>query len=765
MKMQIRMALVLFFPALLWAEAPSYTRDIQPIFTEKCVACHACYDAPCQLNLGSPQGLLRGASKQVVYDGARTQDEAPTRLFVDAQDEKIWRGKGFFSVVEKNEDNKMISLMSKMLTLGHKKRFEDNQKLAKNIDISIDKVNSCAANEDEFTDYEKEHRLEGMPYAVTGLSEEEHAKIQAWLAAGAPIDKKPFILTADYQQLIKEWESFLNQKSAKQKLVARWLYEHLFLAHLYFSDKKDSPFFELVRSKTAPGKPIEMIATELPNQDPGTTFYYRIRPIQGVLVHKTHITYPLSSTKLKRTEELFFKEKWTVAQLPGYSERERSNPFTTFAAIPAKARYQFMLDNAEYFVRTFIRGPVCRGQIATDVIRDNFWTLFQSPERDLFVTDVGYQQNAAKLLALPGQNSELKALITQWPKYRKLQNQYADLRQAAYALKQMKGAQFQDIWNGDGENKNALLSIFRHQNSASVRAGLMGEIPQTLWLMDYPIFERTYYQLVANFNVFGAVAHQAQTRLYFDLIRHDAEINFLRLLPANTREPIYDDWYQGMASIKMISSYADLDELAPVDVVYKTDNPKKELAERIMTTFAKINARPDFINRCEFPNCGRGEASPWHDVDNQLSVLASKPAQNLAVIDFFPEVTFLRVTQAKGQREVYTILRNRAHSNVAFMLGESLRWQSEKDTLTIYPGILASYPNFIFDVKKEDVSVFVAALNGVKTEQEFSDLAYRFGIRRTHPKFWEVFHDFTRYLQEREPIEAAVLDMSRMENL
>ncbi|WP_346657193.1 fatty acid cis/trans isomerase [Pseudomonas sp. SWRI154] len=34
--------------------------------------------------------------------------------------------------------------------------------------------------------------------------------------------------------------------------------------------------------------------------------------------------------------------------------------------MPAQARYQFMLDNAENFVRTFIRGPVCRGQIATD---------------------------------------------------------------------------------------------------------------------------------------------------------------------------------------------------------------------------------------------------------------------------------------------------------------------------------------------------------------------------------------------------------------
>ncbi|MFS7182875.1 hypothetical protein AB6846_22380 [Serratia proteamaculans] len=66
------------------APALSYTRDIQPIFTEKCVACHACYDSACQLNLGSGEGAARGASKLPVYDGERSQASQPTRLFYDA---------------------------------------------------------------------------------------------------------------------------------------------------------------------------------------------------------------------------------------------------------------------------------------------------------------------------------------------------------------------------------------------------------------------------------------------------------------------------------------------------------------------------------------------------------------------------------------------------------------------------------------------------------------------------------------------------------
>lgn len=84
--------LFIFIAPLLQAEPISYSRDVQPIFTAKCVACHACYDAPCQLNLGSGEGVQRGANKLPVYDGGRTDEQAPTRLFLDAHSEAACRG-------------------------------------------------------------------------------------------------------------------------------------------------------------------------------------------------------------------------------------------------------------------------------------------------------------------------------------------------------------------------------------------------------------------------------------------------------------------------------------------------------------------------------------------------------------------------------------------------------------------------------------------------------------------------------------------------
>ena len=65
----------------LQAAPISYSKDVQPIFESHCVACHACYDAPCQLNLGSSQGAQRGASKDLVYDGGRLKEAPTTQLF------------------------------------------------------------------------------------------------------------------------------------------------------------------------------------------------------------------------------------------------------------------------------------------------------------------------------------------------------------------------------------------------------------------------------------------------------------------------------------------------------------------------------------------------------------------------------------------------------------------------------------------------------------------------------------------------------------
>ncbi|MGK8436607.1 fatty acid cis/trans isomerase [Ectopseudomonas hydrolytica] len=740
------------------AEAISYIDDVQPILTHKCIACHACYDAPCQLNLGSGEGVLRGASKQPVYDGTRSKAQATTRLYLDAQGEAAWRQRGFHSVLA--GENGQAALIKRMLELGRSQPLEPNAKLPGNLDIAITRSNSCPLP-GEFAAYAQKNPHGGMPFAVTGLSDDEYATLQQWLAQGAPVAEQKLQPSVAELEQIARWEAFLNAPGARQDLVSRWLYEHLFLAHLHFAGGELGHFFQLVRSRTPSGQPIDPIATRRPNDDPGTEFHYRLWPIQGVIVHKTHITYPLSDAGLARVQELFFGEDWPLDAVPGYGAQRRANPFETFAAIPPRARYQFMLDNAEYFVRTFIRGPVCRGQIATDVIRDNFWALFQAPEHDLYVTDAAYRSEATPLLAMPGQFDEIGDLPGLWRDYRNKRNAYENLRKGAYA--DAPPADWAHIWSG---NDNALLSIFRQHDSASVRKGLLGEIPQTLWWMDYPLFERTYYQLVVNFDVFGNVSHQAQTRLYFDLIRNGAEVNFLRLLPAGARKGYLYDWYQNSGKLKMWLDYTSVDHRSPSGLALEDQNPKQQFAVQLLQRYASLNARPDPINRCSGAHCHRDGLPPeLRDAEQTLSRLASRPAGGLRVIRQLPEATLLRVELADGSREVYSLLRNRAHSNVAFMLGEELRYQPRLDTLTIYPEVLSSYPNFLFSLKASEMDEFVAQMERAADAAAFERIVERWGIRRSHPQFWRYFHDLAEHIRETQPVEAGVLDMNRYQNL
>ncbi|KAF2411414.1 Fatty acid cis/trans isomerase (CTI) [Pseudomonas antarctica] len=740
------------------APAISYTRDVQPIFTEKCVACHACYDSACQLNLGSAEGSARGASKTPVYDGERSQAAPTTRLFYDAFGKPAWQQKGFYSVLD--AQGSQAALMARMLELGHNAPLQPNAKLPDEIVLGLNRENLCAMP-GEFNAYAGSHPKEGMPLAVTGLTDQQYQTLQRWLASGAPMDEQGLAPSAKEALQVQQWENLFNQPGARESLVARWLYEHLYLAHIYFENGEPGHFFQWVRSRTPSGQPIDLIATRRPNDDPGTQVYYRLWPVQGVIVHKTHITYPFSAAKMARIKALFYAGDWQVNALPGYGPGRRANPFETFEAIPAKARYQFMLDNAEYFVRTFIRGPVCRGQIATDVIRDNFWTLFQDPDHDLYITDARYRGQATPLLAMPGQNDDVGSVLSLWLAYRDKRNQYEALRRDSYA--DLPPPSWSSLWAG---NDNALLSIFRHFDSASVNKGLIGEVPQTMWLFDYPLLERTYYQLAVNFDVFGNVSHQAQTRLYFDLIRNGAEQNFLRLMPADTRDDFMDDWYQNSGKLKLWLDYEAIDDDKPSGLHLDEKDPKRDFANQLLTRYGNLNASPDPINRCTGAYCSRDGIEPaLQDAEQALSRLTLRPAAGLKVIDQLPEATMLRVETASGQRVVYSLLRNRAHSNVAFLLGEAYRYQPGLDTLTVYPGVLSSYPNFMFNIAAQQVPEFVAAMENAKDAKRFEKIVDRWGIRRSHPQFWQYFHDLSQYIRETTPVEAGVLDMNRYENL
>jgi hypothetical protein len=750
-------------------QTTSYRRDIKPILEGKCIACHGCYDAPCQLNLTSGEGLLRGANKKAVYDTARLTAAQPTRLYVDATTPVQWREKGFTSVFNEAgsrlDDNLEHSLLYNMITLGKEHPLAPNAPVPESIELGLQRKNECPLPS-EFQDYARSRPEQGMPLAITGLSEREYATLRQWIREGALIDEPPAVPTAEEEQRIGEWEDFFNRRPLRNRLVSRYLYEHYFLAHFYFEGSNGGNFFELVRSGTPPGEPVRVIATRRPDDDPGQPFYYRLRPIQGTLVHKTHITYALSPARMRRLEALFLAPAWDIPQLPGYSRANALNPFETFAAIPARARYQFLLDTAHYTVMTFIRGPVCRGQVATDVIDDQFYVLFQDPDADPSVTDPDYLARVTPYLALTRESGGALATVVDWVEHKHERNEYIRLRGEYFRQHRPEGPALEDIWDGDGTNTNAALTVFRNFDNAMVAKGFVGAVPKTLWVMDYPMLERTYYELVVNYDVFGAAGHQAETRLYFDLIRSGAEDNFLHFMPPGVRTDMRDSWYRGTeAQLKIRSIYEIVNEDLPVQIAYRTADPKTEFVTLVAWRLKSLAGQEDVLNRCARPPCYRqGASAAERQADAALQTLTSKPAsrESMQFVDFMPDVAFLRISTGRPSQDLaYTLIRNKAHTNVAFMFEEEKRREPGADTLTAYHGLLGSYPNFLINVPLDEIDAFAGALQAARTREQFLEVVNTYGLSRTHPRIWENFHWFVDFMRRNYPIQAGVYDLNR----
>ena len=286
----------------------SYRKDVQPIVERRCVVCHACYDGPCQLKLTAWEGIARGTSKAAVYDAARLREAPTTRLFLDAQLPSQWWERGFSPVLNNRaatpETNLAASVLYRSLQLKREHPLPATPVLSKAFDFSLDRKATCP-RVDEYENYAANQPLAGMPYGLPGLDEREFATIQRWIAAGAPYEGDPPLAPA-VQEQIRTWETFLNGESNKERLMSRYLYEHLYLGTLYFEGDTERRPLRLIRSAVAPGKPAVPIATRRPYDDPGVArVYYRLVPARETIVAKTHMPYALSAARMAKYRDWF----------------------------------------------------------------------------------------------------------------------------------------------------------------------------------------------------------------------------------------------------------------------------------------------------------------------------------------------------------------------------------------------------------------------------------------------------------------------------
>jgi len=372
------LAWFLFVPLIA---AQDYPPQIKQTLERRCMVCHGCYDAPCQLKLDAWEGLQRGASKDKVYDGTRLLTAKMTRLFEDAQTTEQWREKGFYPVLGAAQGEGSDALMRRMLDLKQQHPLPDGDLLPASFDLGLDRDQQCPKPE-EFDSFAKNYPLWGMPYGFPGLRSSEHEALASWLSKGAPAAERAAV-TPPQAEEVQKWEQYLNRQGLREELVSRYIFEHLFIGDIYFSDLAGPvQFFKLVRSRTPPGQAIEVIATRRPYDSPGeAAFFYRLQPLRTAVMAKRHMPYALDDARMDRWNALFFDVDYDVSSAPGYAADVASNPFVAFRDLPVEARYKFMLDEAQFTIMGFIKGPVCRGQVALNVIDDHFWVVFADPDQ------------------------------------------------------------------------------------------------------------------------------------------------------------------------------------------------------------------------------------------------------------------------------------------------------------------------------------------------------------------------------------------------
>ncbi len=746
--------------ASLAAGAVDYDTQVRPILESRCVVCHACYDAPCQLKLGSSEGIERGASVDKVYDAGRLLQADLTRLFEDAHTTTAWRKKGFHPVLnertQNSRANREAGLLYRALELKRSHPVDPGALLPGDVDLRLRHDEQCPTAQG-FNRHARKHPEWGMPYGLPGLSASEHEIVTRWLEQGAvhvaaPRPRDP--LAAE----VERWEQFLNEDSLKARLASRYIYEHLFLGHVYFADGESGApprYFDLVRSATPPGQPIDRISTRRPYDDPGVARpYYRLQPLREAVVAKLHLPYRLDADRMRRWQALFRDADYEVTKLPSYATKVASNPFIAFREIPVSSRYRFMIDEAEFTMMGFIKGAVCRGPIALNVIDDYFWIFFVDPDTKLELHDGEFLYQNAESLRMPAEASSNAPPLVTWARRSKDEAAYARAKQRALREDFRKGEKIDIdlLWDGDGHNRNAALTVFRHYDSASVVKGMVGAGPKTAWVITYPMFERIHYLLVAGFDVYGNIGHQAATRAYMDFLRMESEFSFLALLPKRARKAEREFWYRDTNERIYRDIVAELSDLDPETAIhYETQQPKTELHGILAAHLEAVRDDRFDLDAAKTPP----------DIVAPLLELSALAGVRLKLL---PQSAFLYVPDAPAGASVFTIIRNNGHSNIASPFGENHRRLLAEDTLTVVRGFIGTYPNAFYVVPRARLGEFVAQVGGLETAADYAALATGFGVRRTDPDFWTTSDRLAEIYRLGWPVEAGLFDLSRYEN-
>jgi len=812
-----------------------YLDQVQPILSKRCVTCHGCYEAACQLNLQSYQGVRRGYDATPIYSMTRLESMPITQMN-DVYPLSKWRELAFLPVVandeEPNSANHAKNWSSSLFKTFIEKGSQYNQpgfpltgKLEQLQNNFKDNNNSqCTATSEQFEAHfqaknpwkvvtTEKYFLDssvngkpsgaGMPFALPAVAPEEMAILNTWMQNGAqgPSEKAmKHLQMPNNPEVIEKWEQFLNTDSAQGKQAARYIYEHTYTAYLHFDENPDE-YFRIVRvTKMADNSEGEII-TKFPYQLPEgvTKFSYRLKKVTEAIVQKKMIVWRVNDKHLARLHELFLKQPWPNQPIPK-PQYDSSNPFAYFAAIPAKIRARFLIENADAIIGAIAQGAVCIGSGATYAIKDHSWVWFLNPDSDISVINpklglsswdilstgrwsIDEQQMSNKKYAgifghlwnkVQGLEHDVEA-VEKAVKYYERTSKDDELYHKAYErqlriwLNQQnrKGLNVEDIWDGRGDstykngiNPNAWLSLTRHERSTTVQRGPEGGAPGSVWVLSFSNFERIYYNLVPNYVPYGNLAMKIGSFRIMTYTRLEAEDLAISFLPIEARETIRHKYTKGIGwvaselfyplwSLKPLDS--DAGELPPrmtgilgLDTLYaekaKQQN-KLVAAADVSAHFIKATKnRLQEVSKANYnPNAVSGKQKKWEDNIRETLMHKTKKENGVQYPQYFPSIVYLKINNTQGKPWVYSMIVDRAYSSNDVIATESLTREPDLDLLTLYRGFVGAYPNVFFELNENQSSTFISDIKEIKSSNDWKHLVGKYGISRNSAEFWPFF--------------------------
>ena len=95
------------------------------------------------------------------------------------------------------------------------------------------------------------------------------------------------------------------------------------------------------------------------------------------------------------------------------------------------------------------------------------------------------------------------------------------------------------------------------------------------------------------------------------------------------------------------------------------------------------------------------------------------------------------------------------------LFGKNHRRQPERDTLSVLPGLVGSYPNQFFAITSDQMEGFITQLQQAQTEASIAQFFSAYGISRNHPQFWANYDSFLQHYRNGKAVQVGVFDLGR----